>query len=370
MSFFHKQRIITLVSRLSFFFILLFSFTTARLPAISPLSDAGTAALFALIISFPIGHATSFWYMTTSNLTFLTLVYALFDLAFRSNSWYETWRTVTLHGFLPIILCVVYILAGLFVAKKIRRKRYSVTTRHPLPSGRLKIVQLSDTHPWRLQTKAELAYLKRIISEEKPDIIALTGDIFDENTTPKMFRQYTELFAELQPKYGKYYIFGNHDTSSHWKTPAHTREDIVREFEKAGITILEDEADVIADGKVRVVGRRDLEEPRLSPAELYEKVGIFDGFELLLCHEPVELRECADRGGADLILAGHTHGGQIFPVGLVARLLKVHEGNVGMIPLTETSNAIISSGVGTWSYPIRTEARSEVVVVEVREGKR
>lgn len=363
----HKQRLITLASRLAFFFILLFSFSTAHLPAISPFSEAGTAALFALVISFPIGHATSFWYMTTSNLTFLTLVYALLDLLFRRFSWYDTWRSVTLGGFLPIILCVVYILAGLFVAKKIRKKRYSVTTAQPLPNGHLRIVQLSDIHPWRLQTKAELAHLKRMIDEEQPDIIALTGDIFDENTTSKMFRQYTELFAALTPKYGKYYVFGNHDASSHWKKPAHTREDILREFSKAGITILEDEADVIADGMIRVIGRRDLEEPRLSPSALFEKIGGFDGFELLLCHEPVELRECADKK-ADLILAGHTHGGQIFPVGLVTRLLKVHDGNVGMIPLTDSSNAIISSGVGTWSYPIRTEARSEVVVVDVRQA--
>lgn len=366
MSFFRKQRIITLVSRLAFFTILFFSFCAARLPALFHLSNAGTAALFALVISFPIGHASSFWYMTTSNFAFITFVYAVCDLIVRNYSWYGTWRRFTLDGFLPIFVCAAYIIVGLVVAKYVRKKRYSLTTEHPLPGGALRIVQLSDIHPWRLQTKAELARLKRMIDEETPDLVVLTGDIFDENTTSKMFRRYIEFFASLKPKYGTFYVFGNHDASCHWKTPAHTRDDILREFSNIGITILEDEAAVIADGKIRIIGRRDLEDPRLSPTELWDKVGGFDGFQLLLCHEPVEMRKCAELG-ADLILAGHTHGGQIFPLGLVSKLMKIHEGTVGLVPLTEHSNAIISSGVGTWSYPIRTQSRSEIVVADIVE---
>lgn len=364
MSFFRIQRIITLVSRLAFFFILFFSFWTVRVPAVPPLSEAGTAALFALLISFPIGHASSFWYMATSNLTFISFIYALCDIVIRRTQKYDTWRTFTLQGFLPIILCVLYILYGLIVAKNIRVKRYAIPTSHQLPNSRLRIVLLSDIHPWRFQTKTEIARIYRMVDDEKPDIIALTGDIFDENTTKKMFNRYMELFAAFTPKYGIYYVFGNHDANSHWKKPAHSREDIVREFEHIGVKILEDEAEVIAGGKVRIIGRRDLEEGRLSVKELFDKIGRFGEFNLLLCHEPVELRECAENG-ADLILAGHTHGGQIFPIGLVTRLFKIHEGNVGKIGLGKTSNAIITSGVGTWSYPIRTQSRSEIVVVDV-----
>lgn len=369
MSFMHTQRIITLVSRLAFFAILFFSFAAARFPDFPYLTEAGSAALLALIISFPIGHASSFWYMTTSNLTFLAFLYAIADLIIRRFDFYETWRKFTLGGWISFVLCAIYILAGLFVAKKIRRKRHTIETSHPLPDGRLRIIQLSDIHPWRLQTKRELAHLHRMISEESPDVIVLTGDIFDENTTAKMFRRYSEMFASLSPKYGIYYVFGNHDTSSHWKTPAHTRDDILREFSAAGITILEDEAAYIADGMVRITGRRDLDEERLTPAQLFEKHPTRGCFDLLLCHEPVELHECAE-AGADLILAGHTHGGQIFPVGIIThRLLKVNDANTGKVKLSDNAYAVISSGVGTWSYPIRTESRSEIVIIDLQTAE-
>lgn len=365
MSFMQTQRIITLVSRLAFFFILFFSFAAAHLPPLLFLSEYGTAALLALLVSIPIGHASSFWYMTTSNLTFLSFVYAIADLIISRFGWYDVWRKFTLRGWLPFVLCAIYILTGLIVAKNIRKTRYPISTAHSLPGSHLRIIQLSDIHPWRFQTKREIARLYRMIDEENPDIIVLTGDIFDENTTVKMFRRYIDLFAALHPKYGIYYVFGNHDTSSHWKQPSHSRDDILREFDAVGITILEDELIDAANGMVRIIGRRDLDEERLSPDELFEKQKAFDGFQILLCHEPVELRKCAD-AGADLILAGHTHGGQIFPVGLVTEhILKMNEANTGKTPLNDTANAIISSGVGTWSYPIRTESRSEIVIIDV-----
>lgn len=365
MTFFKIQRLITLIGRLAFFTILFLSFRTAQPPVFPLLSPDGSAALYALILIIPLGHASSFWFMMVSNLSFITVLYALADLIIRKWSWYDTWRKLTLHGLLPFLLCILYILAGIAAAKIVRKTRYPIATSHPLPGGRLRIIQMADIHPWRLQTKRELARLYDLIDSENPDLVVLTGDIFDENTTPKMFRSYLDLFAALHPRYGIYFVFGNHDTGSHWKKPAHTREDIVREFASVGITILEDETADIADGTVRIYGRRDLDEERLTPEELINAQGHFRGFRMLLCHEPVEFTECA-AAGADLILAGHTHGGQIFPIGVIShRLLKLHDANAGKIVLDGGATAIVTSGVGTWSYPVRTEARSEIVIIDL-----
>lgn len=365
MSFMKTQRLITLVGRLAFFTILFLAFRTARMPSFPLLSEDGSAALYALILIVPLGHASSFWFMMVSNLSAIAVLYAVAEVVIRRFSWYGTWRTLTLHGLLPLLLCILYILIGMAVAKIIRKTRYPITTSHPLPGGRLRVIQMADIHPWRLQTKREVARLYHMIDEENPDVIVLTGDIFDENTTPKMFRSYLEMFAALHPKFGIYYVFGNHDTGSHWKKPAHTREDILREFDAVGITVLEDEAVDIADGMVRIYGRRDQDEDRMTPEELMDSHRPHDGFNLMLCHEPVEFAECAD-AGADLILAGHTHGGQIFPIGVIShRLLKLHDGNAGKITLDGGATAIVTSGVGTWSYPVRTEARSEIVIIDL-----
>ena len=90
-----------------------------------------------------------------------------------------------------------------------------------------------------------------------------------------------------------------------------------------------------------------------------------DRYTIVLCHEPVELSEIRD-AGADLILCGHTHGGQIFPAGMISeKILKLHEAGSGMTDLGGGCRVIVSTGVGTWSYPVRTEGKSEIVVIDV-----
>ena len=86
-------------------------------------------------------------------------------------------------------------------------------------------------------------------------------------------------------------------------------------------------------------------------------------FTLWLDHEPRELRAAA-QAGADLILCGHTHAGQLWPVGLVARLFRFNELNYGKKQLG-SATAIVSGGTGTWGYRLRTEGRTEIVCGEV-----
>lgn len=64
-------------------------------------------------------------------------------------------------------------------------------------------------------------------------------------------------------------------------------------------------------------------------------------------------------------MCGHTHGGQIFPVGILSSLFGINEMRYGIRNYPGNRCVIVSSGVGTWKYPIRTESRSEIVVVDV-----
>ena len=86
-------------------------------------------------------------------------------------------------------------------------------------------------------------------------------------------------------------------------------------------------------------------------------------YTLWLDHEPRELRDAA-AAGADLALCGHTHGGQVWPVGLVSRLFGYNEVNYGKKRFGSCT-AIVSGGTGTWSYQLRTEGRTEIVCVDV-----
>jgi len=365
MSFYKLQSIVTLAGRLAFFGVLFFSFSVSGVVKFPLLSDQGSAALLALVIALPIGHASSFWFMTAANLSAISFVYAALTLLFQPTDLYDGWRRLTFGGFLPFVLCGAYLLFGAAKAKYVVKTRYTVSCDMVLASGGFRIVHLSDIHPGNLGSARDAARLYGMIDGENPDMVVLCGDIFDENTKRTVFRRYLDVFSALHPKYGIYFVYGNHDIAYHWKKPSYTREELADGLRNAGVVILEDEAAVTAGGTVTVIGRRSLTESRLDARELISPCRNNDRYTIVLCHEPVELSEIRD-AGADLILCGHTHGGQIFPAGMISeKILKLHEAGSGMTDLGGGCRVIVSTGVGTWSYPVRTEGKSEIVVIDV-----
>ena len=97
---------------------------------------------------------------------------------------------------------------------------------------------------------------------------------------------------------------------------------------------------------------------RAAAGELCRPDGTFT---VWLDHEPRDLKAAA-AAGADLILCGHTHGGQIWPGGVAGRM--VNEMNYGRRQVGGAA-AITSGGTGTWGYRLRTQGRTELVCVEV-----
>lgn len=348
---------------------LIFSILCLNLSLFMPIAphnmtNAEFGILVALFLSFLPVRVTSFMFLCSAELSVFYLIYdALYGLS-KAFGIRSAFLHVTGHGVVVPVLCVLHLLFGVVRAKRIVTTEYKLLTSHPLPNGKLRILQLSDTHPSRFCSSHDVKRLYAEVRKANPDIIVLTGDIFDEFTRPSEFEKYCKFFADTKPKYGTWYVFGNHDTDWHWRRPDHTREDIIEKFTEAGIGILEDEV-VVLDEKIRIVGRRDANEKRMSPKKLLDEP--FDGLTVLLCHEPTELTDCA-AAGADVIFAGHTHGGQVFPLGvLMKHVTKTHEMNDGMRELLPEKYAVVSCGVGTWGYPVRTEGKSEIVIADIEE---
>lgn len=329
----------------------------------SGFTEAEFGILAALFLSFLPVRVSSFLFLASAELAVLYLIYdGLYGLA-KLAGIREMFMTFTFEGILVPVFWALHLLYGVISAKRIVTTSYKITTNRAIPEGNLRILQLSDTHPARLQTRRMMKRLYAVVENEKPDMIVLTGDIFDEFTHPSKFKEYCKFFADTRPRYGTWYVFGNHDAEWHWHRPAHTREDICRRFKEAGVTILEDECAHICGGAVRIAGRRDAMEERLTPSQLLAEP--FGGLTVLLCHEPVELTACAE-AGADVTFAGHTHGGQIFPLGLLMKhITRTHDLNAGIREIRPGKFAVVSCGVGTWGYPVRTEGRSEIVVVDI-----
>ncbi len=287
---------------------------------------------------------------------------------------WRVWQPVWQGGLLAWEVTAVLLLWGWRKAVRLCTTRYTVTTRKPLPGGHLRVVQLSDLHPGTgAMNHTRIPELEKRVAALHPDVLVLTGDIFDEYTSRQDFEAFCALFARWWVPGGKWFVPGNHDFFHYWHTPSYTRAELEAQFAAAGVTILEDDSRLRTlpgqeEVPVRIVGRKDWLDTkgrRLAPAEL--QPGGPDGvFTLWLDHEPRELRDAAD-AGADLILSGHTHGGQIWPAGLVARLFRYNEVNYGRKRITQSCTAVVSGGTGTWGYKLRTAGRTEIVCVDVTQ---
>lgn len=275
-------------------------------------------------------------------------------------------------GLLAWEVTALLLLWGWRKAVRLRTTRYALTTQKPLPGGRLRVVQISDLHPGRgAMDRRRIPELYERVVQLEPDLLVLTGDIFDEFTVREDFDAFCALFGRWQAPGGKWFVQGNHDLFHYWHEPSYTRTDLEEKFAAAGVEFLEDRAAFVTlPGRghtpVRVVGRKDWLDAggkRMAPAEL--QPGGPDGvFTLWLDHEPRELRDAA-AAGADLIFSGHTHGGQIWPAGLVAKLFRYNEVNYGCKRVTDTCTAVVSGGTGTWGYKLRTAGRTEIVCVDI-----
>lgn len=279
----------------------------------------------------------------------------------------RVWQTVWAGGLLAWAVTLAWMLFARWRADKLCTTTYRLTTKKRLPGGRLRIVQVSDLHAGSTMHAGRARELAERLAALDPDLLVLTGDIYDETTPRRDFAAFNQVFADVRARYGKFFIYGNHDLGHFFQESSFTGAEFSAAMASAGVQILADRAvTVSADGiPLRIVGRRDWLFCRQRRRAAKELLGGPDGvFTLWLDHEPRELRQ-AEAAGADLILCGHTHAGQLWPVGLVARLFRFNELNYGRKQVGRAT-AIVSGGTGTWGYRLRTEGRTELVCVELQ----
>lgn len=264
-------------------------------------------------------------------------------------------------GFLTVAVAAGY---GSYNIKNVRQTTYNLTTKKQIKNG-MKIVQISDLHTPTTMTTEKFKTYCRKIQAQHPDILALTGDIFDENTTKEEMQIVAEELGQIKTTYGIFYVFGNHDYNYYTNKPFYTPEELRRILKENEIHVLEDQSYQINDN-FRIVGRKDATVDR---KDIKEVVGDKkkDEFVLLLDHQPKDLKENR-KAGVDLSLSGHTHAGQIWPTGQLGELIGVNELNYGYRQDGDYQ-VIVSSGIGGWGYPIRTGGHSEYVVITLNTKK-
>lgn len=262
------------------------------------------------------------------------------------------------------ILCCVIVSGifgyGYYRIHHIVEKRYVLQSDH---INDLKIALIADMHMGVSIDQKKLKSICQKISEQKVDIVALDGDIFDENTSYQDMKAACKILGQIESRLGIYYVFGNHDSNHYTLTPAYDVSTLEKELEKNHIVVLNDDVRIIED--VMIIGRRDAgyyqDGERLTMQELYPQHT--QHFVLVLDHQPLDLQTNASLK-VDLQLSGHTHGGQLFPQGLIQSLtsdtLVYGKRKIGEL------TAITTSGISGWRYPIKTGAPSEYVIIEIK----
>jgi predicted MPP superfamily phosphohydrolase len=255
---------------------------------------------------------------------------------------------------------VLTIVAGAWNATRLATVELDLKV--PRKSGaaeRLTVVAASDLHLGAIVGPKRLAkVVERMIALE-PDVVLFAGDIVDESVTPEIESKLGAIMRLLRPRLGVFAVPGNHEFFSGLETNLAC-------LRSCGVIVLEDQAVRVGEA-FTLVGRRDpsslkVQEARLSIEGILNKSGLAGDLPVVvLDHQPVHLGE-AEKAGAALQISGHTHDGQIFPFGLINKL--IYELNWGTLRKGATQY-YVTSGAGTWGPPVRIGSRAEVVRIRL-----
>ncbi|MFC4076639.1 metallophosphoesterase [Salinithrix halophila] len=241
-------------------------------------------------------------------------------------------------------------------------KRVNIEISHPMDHNGLRILHLSDLHMEKLSISPE-SLLERI-KGEPIDLIALTGDYLDTAPMRARFLEYLEKIQTLNPRYGTYAVFGNHDYCIADHLPA-----LQKEMEKRGCIVLKNEHRSIELGnrKLNIIGIDDYYTRRSDVDQAYQ--GVEEGINLVLTHDPNIVLDMGYH--FDYLLSGHFHGGQIHwpkPYHLKKMGKLPHLNMISGLHYHEQRAFYISDGLGQTGINLRLRCRPEITLHSLGGG--
>lgn len=326
---------------------------------------AGMAVLAAVFV-LPAADIWGVWAVVVFHMLFFSVLTDIIHAVVRRMGKSKRgWDRLYQSGILPVATVGILLLYGWWNMHHVTETTYTVYTEKDIRENGYRIVFLSDLHYGTTMNAEKLTACCERISGEGADLVILGGDLVDEHTTAEEMREAFEVLSGIRTKYGIYYIYGNHDRGFYEEEPYFSVKELEQAITENGIQILQDEGKTI-NGELTLIGRDDRTNPehdRRKSAKSLIAQADQNQFLLLLDHQPKELETNAALG-YDLQLSGHTHGGQIWPVGKLCGLLGFGELNYGYRSIG-SFQVIVSSGLGGCNYALRTGEHSEYVVVNL-----
>lgn len=252
-------------------------------------------------------------------------------------------------------------LRSLYEARFVKLEHVNVKIKNLKKS--YKIVQLSDIHIGGLIEETFIKDIVQRVNALNPDIVVITGDLVDVDIVHAGSTLHE--LTKLESQFGTYFIVGNHEYF-------HGVQKIINTVKSLGIKVLENENVYIGEeengfnlaGVYDVLGYRvKTHMPDLNKALHGKK----ESPTVLLAHQPKYIEEVTS--GVDLMLSGHTHGGQLYPFKFLVSLQQPYIS--GLHQHGESLQIYVNKGTGFWGPPMRLGASSEIteIVIEPLASK-
>lgn len=261
------------------------------------------------------------------------------------------------------LVCGLCLLVYGIVNMQVVTPRYREYTSEKLTQPHT-LAYLSDLHVGSAQPFSTAEKTVRAVLDAAPDCVILDGDLVDDYTTKEEMERFFALFSRASCPV--YYVYGNHDRQPHAQYAGgqkFTAEELERAMTDNGVEILRDSFASPAPDLL-LLGREDLSagDGRAAVGDLVNPAP--EKYLVVADHQPAAFRDNLALG-TDLQLSGHTHAGQLFPLGLLYGLFGYNYGEYR----ADGAVMCVSAGACGWRVPLRTEAHCEYEIVRLKPAR-
>lgn len=265
---------------------------------------------------------------------------------------------------LTVLLISIFLYAKFIGTKGLKVKEYLVINKLlPKSFYGTKIVQISDIHYGRTIKEKELNKIIKKVNELKPDIVIITGDTLDKdiNYTQDDLDKISNNLNKINSTHGKYIISGNHDLLK--------ENDFNELLSKLNFINLDDNYQVLYNGNNDAImlsglstmdNKKNINEKLLNSLTQLKDKNTNIKYNILITHEP-DVIDKFDYKNYNLILAGHSHGGQVrlplFGAIVLPKNAKKYYDNYYKLKSTDL---YISSGLGTSTVNLRLNNKPSI----------
>ncbi|MBF0312703.1 MAG: metallophosphoesterase [Oligoflexia bacterium] len=272
-----------------------------------------------------------------------------------------------------IVLGLIYASGSFYQGAKFPTVKKLTIPIKNLPYNEMKVVLLTDLHIGPFLKRDFVERLVAAVNELRPDAIFIVGDILDLNPTrSNSIANDLAPLGDLKARFGSFMVLGNHELY----VGANEVVPFLRSLSPTLPLLINESVQIGEAGKkLNVVGLSEyaakrfyIHYPELLPSLEKSKKGYIPGLPtIMLSHQPVQVKLLDPKEkpalDADLMLSGHTHGGQVFPFQLsiyfkqdrmLSGLYRYKKGN---------TSVYISEGAGFWGPPLRFFSSSEISLI-------